>query len=197
MVELDDFSVDSFSIHIVILIVLIPMHCRTGLANSSNVQGEEQKKLDVIANEIFVNALRSSNKVAVMVSEEDEEAIIVETQHRGKYCVVFDPLDGSSNIDCGVSIGTIFGIYKVVSIALALLPRERSFLAKGDGSPGTIDFRGNGPFPPLFFLKKKGKRRGFSWMCPETGWQAHPDWPGLNLSFLAKNNIRLRCCPQN
>ncbi|KAG0338255.1 Fructose-1,6-bisphosphatase [Podila horticola] len=85
----------------------------TGLANSSNVQGEEQKKLDVIANEIFVNALRSSNKVAVMVSEEDEEAIIVETQHRGKYCVVFDPLDGSSNIDCGVSIGTIFGIYKV------------------------------------------------------------------------------------
>lgn len=88
---------------------------RTGLANSSNVQGEEQKKLDVIANEIFVNALRSSNKVAVMVSEEDEEAIFVETQHRGKYCVVFDPLDGSSNIDCGVSIGTIFGIYKVVS----------------------------------------------------------------------------------
>lgn len=98
--------------------VLIPLssHYRTGLANSSNVQGEEQKKLDVIANEIFVNALRSSNKVAVMVSEEDEEAIIVETQYRGKYCVVFDPLDGSSNIDCGVSIGTIFGIYKVVSI---------------------------------------------------------------------------------
>ncbi|KAF9340298.1 Fructose-1,6-bisphosphatase, partial [Linnemannia elongata] len=85
----------------------------TGLANSSNVQGEEQKKLDVIANEIFVNALRSSGKVAVMVSEEDEEAIFVESQYQGKYCVVFDPLDGSSNIDCGVSIGTIFGIYKV------------------------------------------------------------------------------------
>ncbi|KAF9996688.1 Fructose-1,6-bisphosphatase [Entomortierella chlamydospora] len=85
----------------------------TGLANTSNIQGEEQKKLDVIANEIFVNALRSSNKVAIMVSEEDEEAIIVEDKNRGKYCVVFDPLDGSSNIDCGVSIGTIFGIYKV------------------------------------------------------------------------------------
>ncbi|KAG0222323.1 fructose-1,6-bisphosphatase class 1/Sedoheputulose-1,7-bisphosphatase [Mortierella sp. GBAus27b] len=85
----------------------------TGLANSSNVQGEDQKKLDVIANEIFVNALRSSNKVAVMVSEEDEDAIFVEDQYRGKYCVVFDPLDGSSNIDCGVSIGSIFGIYKV------------------------------------------------------------------------------------
>ncbi|KAG0268649.1 Fructose-1,6-bisphosphatase [Actinomortierella ambigua] len=85
----------------------------TGLANTSNVQGEDQKKLDVIANEIFINALRSSSKVAVMVSEEDEEAIIVDVKQRGKYCVVFDPLDGSSNIDCGVSIGTIFGIYKV------------------------------------------------------------------------------------
>ncbi|KAF8939026.1 Fructose-1,6-bisphosphatase [Dissophora ornata] len=85
----------------------------TGLANTSNIQGEDQKKLDVIANEIFINALRSSSKVSVMVSEEDEEAIFVEDQYRGKYCVVFDPLDGSSNIDCGVSIGTIFGIYKV------------------------------------------------------------------------------------
>lgn len=65
-----------------------------------------------------MNALRSSNKVAVMVSEEDEDAIFVEDQHRGKYCVVFDPLDGSSNIDCGVSIGSIFGIYKVVSLSL-------------------------------------------------------------------------------
>lgn len=91
---------------------------RTGLANTSNIQGEDQKKLDVIANEIFVNALRSSNKVAVMVSEEDEDAIFVEAAQRGKYCVVFDPLDGSSNIECGVSIGTIFGIYRVVSILM-------------------------------------------------------------------------------
>ena len=48
-----------------------------------------------------------------MVSEENEQEILVETGLRGKYCVVFDPLDGSSNIDCGVSIGTIFGIYKI------------------------------------------------------------------------------------
>jgi fructose-1,6-bisphosphatase I len=47
----------------------------------------------------------------VLVSEENEEPIIVEASKRGRYCVVFDPLDGSSNIDCGVSIGTIFGIY--------------------------------------------------------------------------------------
>lgn len=101
-------------------LIYSPFRYRTGLANSSNVQGEEQKKLDVIANEIFVNALRSSGKVAVMVSEEDEEAIFVESQYQGKYCVVFDPLDGSSNIDCGVSIGTIFGIYKVVSPLIAM-----------------------------------------------------------------------------
>ena len=101
-----------------------------GQAGAQNVQGEDQKKLDVLSNEIMINALRASGKVAVLVSEEDEEAIIVgekqegktfETE-RGKYCVVFDPLDGSSNIDAGVNIGTIFGIYLV-----------------RDGSKGTID----------------------------------------------------------
>ncbi|CAJ0830567.1 12073_t:CDS:2 [Entrophospora sp. SA101] len=85
-----------------------------GLAGgATNISGDEQKKLDVISNEIFVNALCSSGKVAVMVSEEDEQAIIVEEGLRGKYCVVFDPLDGSSNIDAGVNVGTIFGIYKM------------------------------------------------------------------------------------
>ena len=69
----------------------------------------------MFANEVFINSLRSSGKVSVMVSEEDEEAIIVEPKQRGPYCAVFDPLDGSSNIDCGVSIGTIFGIYRLVS----------------------------------------------------------------------------------
>ncbi|KAM1005649.1 hypothetical protein FF1_002549 [Malus domestica] len=84
-----------------------------GLAGETNVQGEEQKKLDVLSNEVFVKALVSSGRTSILVSEEDEEAIFVEPKLRGKYCVVFDPLDGSSNIDCGVSIGTIFGIYVV------------------------------------------------------------------------------------
>ncbi|KAJ1438477.1 Fructose-1,6-bisphosphatase, active site [Sesbania bispinosa] len=82
-------------------------------------QGEEQKKLDVLSNEVFIKALISSGRTCILVSEEDEEATFVEASKRGKlftlsvssYCVVFDPLDGSSNIDCGVSIGTIFGIY--------------------------------------------------------------------------------------
>lgn len=84
-----------------------------GLAGETNVQGEEQKKLDVLSNEVFVKALVSSGRTSILVSEEDEEAIFVEPSLRGKYCVVFDPLDGSSNIDCGVSIGTIFGIYAI------------------------------------------------------------------------------------
>ncbi|EJD53323.1 fructose-bisphosphatase [Auricularia subglabra TFB-10046 SS5] len=84
-----------------------------GLAGETNVQGEQQKKLDVLSNDIMVNALRASGKTAVLVSEELDDAIIIDGRHRGKYCVVFDPLDGSSNIDAGVNIGTIFGIYRI------------------------------------------------------------------------------------
>ncbi|KAL5195293.1 Fructose-1,6-bisphosphatase, cytosolic [Glycine soja] len=77
-------------------------------------KGEEQKKLDVLSNDVFIKALISSGRTCILVSEEDEEATFVEPSKRGKlYCVVFDPLDGSSNIDCGVSIGTIFGIYLI------------------------------------------------------------------------------------
>ena len=86
-----------------------------GLAGETNVSGEEQKKLDVLSNDIMVNALRASGKTAVLVSEELDDAIIIEDKYKGRYCVVFDPLDGSSNIDAGVNIGTIFGIYRVVS----------------------------------------------------------------------------------
>jgi fructose-1,6-bisphosphatase len=63
----------------------------------------------------MVNALRASGRTAVLVSEELDDAIIIEDKYKGKYCVVFDPLDGSSNIDAGVNIGTIFGIYRIVS----------------------------------------------------------------------------------
>jgi len=82
-----------------------------GLAGSSNVTGDDQKKLDVIGNEIFVNTMRGCGKVKVLVSEEEEEAIIF--PGHGKYAVVCDPIDGSSNLDAGVSVGTIFGIFKL------------------------------------------------------------------------------------
>ncbi|EPS98513.1 hypothetical protein FOMPIDRAFT_1024556 [Fomitopsis schrenkii] len=84
-----------------------------GLAGETNVQGEEQKKLDVLSNDIMINSLRASGKTAVLVSEELESAVIIEDKYKGNYCVVFDPLDGSSNIDAGVNIGTIFGIYRI------------------------------------------------------------------------------------
>jgi len=85
---------------------------RYGIAGNTNVQGEEVKKLDVLSNELFVNMLTSSFTTCVLVSEENREAIEVETEKSGKYIVCFDPLDGSSNIDCLVSVGSIFGIYK-------------------------------------------------------------------------------------
>ena len=69
----------------------------------------------MLSNDIMVNSLRASRKTAVLVSEELEEAVVIDDRYKGKYCVVFDPLDGSSNIDAGVNIGTIFGVYKVVS----------------------------------------------------------------------------------
>jgi fructose-1,6-bisphosphatase I len=85
-----------------------------GLAGSGNVQGEDQKKLDIIANDTFKVNIESSEKCCIMVSEEEELAIVsAGAQGNAKYAIAFDPLDGSSNIDANVSIGSIFAIYKV------------------------------------------------------------------------------------
>ena len=83
----------------------------TGLAGEQNVQGEDQKKLDVISNEVFSNCLRSSGRTGVIASEEEDYPVSVEETFSGDYVVVFDPLDGSSNIDAGISVGSIFGVY--------------------------------------------------------------------------------------
>ncbi|KAF8065547.1 hypothetical protein HT031_003148 [Scenedesmus sp. PABB004] len=85
----------------------------TGVAGTGeNVQGEEQKKLDVISNDIFCNVLRMSGRTGVIASEEEATPVAVEETTSGNYIVVFDPLDGSSNIDAGISVGSIFGIYE-------------------------------------------------------------------------------------
>ncbi|KAJ3309344.1 Fructose-1,6-bisphosphatase [Boothiomyces sp. JEL0838] len=84
-----------------------------GQTGTTNVQAENVQKLDILSNEIMVNMLIGSKKTALLISEEVEEAISVPKEKSGHYCVVFDPLDGSSNIDCGVSVGTIFGIYRL------------------------------------------------------------------------------------
>merc|ERR1719269_296625 len=86
----------------------------TGLeegGGSVNVQGEEQKKLDVISNTVMKNALRYSGKVGVLGSEEEDNPVLVEEAFGGRYAAVFDPLDGSSNVDAAIATGTIFGIY--------------------------------------------------------------------------------------
>lgn len=70
------------------------------------------KKLDVLSNELFVNMLTSSFTTCLLVSEENENVIEIDTDKQGKYIVCFDPLDGSSNIECLVSIGSIFAIYR-------------------------------------------------------------------------------------
>jgi fructose-1,6-bisphosphatase I len=93
-----------------------------GAADSVNIQGEEQQKLDVIANDIIQQALMPTGLVCVMASEEEEEPVPV-PEKPGKYVLLFDPLDGSSNIDVNVSIGTIFSIHRRTS----------------DGGPGTLD----------------------------------------------------------
>ena len=85
-----------------------------GAYGNRNVQGEDQQKLDVIANIRFIRALRNGGEVCTVISEEDEE--VIQTGNvQGKYIVAIDPLDGSSNIDVNVSIGTIFSIYRRVS----------------------------------------------------------------------------------
>ena len=93
---------------------------RMGIAGSTNTTGDEQKKLDVLSNDLFINQLKSSYTCSILVSEENENLIEVETDKQGKYIVAFDPLDGSSNIDCLVSIGSIFGIWKKVYICALL-----------------------------------------------------------------------------
>lgn len=82
-----------------------------GISGTANVTGDVQKKLDVIGDEIFINAMKSSGNVKVLVSEEQEDLIVFEGG--GRYAVCTDPIDGSSNIDAGVSVGTIFGIYRL------------------------------------------------------------------------------------
>ena len=88
-----------------------------GQAGSENVQGEEQQKLDVYANETFLEELKASGECCGVASEENEDIVIFNEGlcKNARYIVCMDPLDGSSNIDVNVSVGTIFSIYKRLS----------------------------------------------------------------------------------
>ncbi len=108
---------------------------RAGLANisgsygSQNNHGEEQQKLDIVANVRFIRALKLGGEVCAIASEEDEE-LIDTGNHNGKYVVAIDPLDGSSNIDVNVAVGTIFSIYRRKS-PVGSAPTQEDILQRG------------------------------------------------------------------
>lgn len=124
-----------------------------GLAGEVNSTGDDQKKLDVLSNDIFVDALVNSGTCAVLVSEENEEPIWVPEDKAGRFIVAFDPLDGSSNIDCNVSTGTIFAVYEKkgkgsATMADVLRPGSDIIVAGycmyGSATELVITFKGHG-----------------------------------------------------
>lgn len=105
-----------------------------GAAGETNIQGEDQQKLDVYANDKFIQTLINRNIVCGIASEEEDDFIIVNSQdenHQNKYVVLIDPLDGSSNIDVNVSVGTIFSVYRRVTPVGTPVQME-DFLQKGN-----------------------------------------------------------------
>ncbi|KLT72239.1 fructose 1,6-bisphosphatase [Neisseria arctica] len=120
-----------------------------GEAGSGNVQGENQKKLDVIANDLLIQTLKSDNNVAGIASEEEDT--FVACNDSGGYLVLFDPLDGSSNIDVNISVGTIFSILAKPEGEL----NTESFLQKGRDqvASGYVLY---GPQTQLVFTLKHG-----------------------------------------
>ncbi len=104
-----------------------------GKAGNENIQGEEQMKLDVLANDIFIDALSHREIVCGIASEENDDYIEIKNNINtslNNYVVLIDPLDGSSNVDVNVSVGTIFSIYKRVTPAGTPV-RSEDFLQKG------------------------------------------------------------------
>ncbi len=109
-----------------------------GKSGTINVQGEQQMKLDVFANEAMIRMNSFTGRVGVMATEEMEEMVPqTEAMKNGKYVLIFDPLDGSSNIDINVTVGTIFGIYRrksspgTAAVPEDCLQRGRTLVAAG------------------------------------------------------------------
>ena len=106
----------------------------TGAAGDTNIQGEDQQKLDVYANDTFIRTITDRNIVCGIASEEEDDFVTINSQdekHQNKYVVLIDPLDGSSNIDVNVSVGTIFSIFRRVTKAGTPVQKE-DFLQSGN-----------------------------------------------------------------
>jgi len=103
-----------------------------GVSGKTNIQGEAVQKLDELANNTIKRRMAKSGYICVMTSEEEDDIIPVDEGYEGKYTLAFDPLDGSSNIDVNVSIGTIFSIH-----------RRKSSLSSGQGDRGDLLRKGS------------------------------------------------------
>jgi fructose-1,6-bisphosphatase I len=145
-----------------------------GYHGDTNVQGERQKKLDVFANDQFIAALKGGGECCAIASEENENLITFDHDmyQQGKYVVAIDPLDGSSNIEANVSIGTVFSIYKRISVSGVGV--ESDLLQKGTSllAAGYIIY---GSSTMLVFSSGQGVN-GFT-LDPSTGifFLSHPD----------------------
>ena len=116
-----------------------------GTASSENVQGEIQKKLDIIANEVLIEANEWGGHLAAMASEEMDSIYVVPNRYpQGEYLLLFDPLDGSSNIDVNVSIGTIFSV--LPAPAGTSEDEEAAFLASRGPAQGVEAVQAPGRF---------------------------------------------------
>ena len=105
-----------------------------GNIGETNIQGESQQKLDVYANDKFIQTLINRNIICGIASEEEDNFIAINSQdenHQNKYVVLIDPLDGSSNIDVNVSVGTIFSVYRRIT-ELGTPVTQEDFLQKGN-----------------------------------------------------------------
>mmetsp|Transcript_36066 Transcript_36066/g.36751 ORF Transcript_36066/g.36751 Transcript_36066/m.36751 type:complete len:366 (-) Transcript_36066:152-1249(-) len=150
----------------------------TGKSNTKNSFEEDQKKLDIISNDIIKTELRSSQYVKIIATEEDDEPIVLNSTLKSGLVVVYDPLDGSSNIDCAIPTGTIFGIYRTLSDSS---DSSKNVLQSGNGlvaagysmysssieyvlstGKGTYGFTMH-PITREFFLTRS------AWKCPSRG----------------------------
>ena len=162
-----------------------------GSAGEHNVQGEQQQKLDVIANDILLRMLGGREGVAIVASEENEEPVILRTQNDGetRYCVLFDPLDGSSNLDICGSVGTIFSI----------LRKDRRYVGAMVGDVHRILLQGGVFMYPPTKKAPQGKLRlmyeanPMAMLVEQAGGKALVA-PGQRILEVQPEGIHQRCC---
>jgi fructose-1,6-bisphosphatase I len=146
-------SMAAASAEIAEILRLAPIAGQTGLAGHTNVQGEAQKALDVISNDIVLKHLQDNPEVAILVSEELDEAVHFGTE--GTYLVATDPLDGSSNLDVNVTVGTIFSVLDAAGGLLQKGTEQRAagYAAYGPATSLVLTF---GQGVAVFTLDKTG-----------------------------------------